>query len=65
MKLNKIKVALKKANELREYINKYNIDNLMSENNIDIDTVLHFDIIKTLEENKKYLETSIRVSKYL
>jgi len=56
MKINKLKIALKKAIELRNYVNKNDFSNLESENMIDIDSALLYDVIEVLNDNLQHLE---------
>ena len=56
MKINKLKIAKRKATELLEYIQKNNIEDLKSENNIDLFSSLHFDIIETLSDEINSLD---------
>ena len=56
MKINKLKIALKKAIELRNYVNKNDFSNLESENMIDIDSALLYDVISVLDDEIKHLE---------
>tara|TARA_R110002012_G_C11511542_1_gene598474 strand:+ start:723 stop:926 length:204 start_codon:yes stop_codon:yes gene_type:complete len=56
MKLNKLKIAKRKATELLQYIEKNNIEGLQSENGIDLFSSLHFDIIETLSDQINELD---------
>jgi hypothetical protein len=56
MKINKLKIAKRKAIELLEYIEKNNIEDLQSENGIDLFSSLHFDIIETLSDKINELD---------
>ena len=56
MKINKLKIALNKAIELRNYVDKNDFGNLESENMIDIDSALLYDVISVLDDEIKHLE---------
>ena len=56
MKINKLKIALNKAIELRNYVDKNNFSNLESENMIDIDSALLYDVISVLDNEIQHLE---------
>jgi|LUMU01.1.fsa_nt_gb hypothetical protein len=56
MKLNKLKIAKRKAVELLQYIQKNNIEDLKSDNGLDLFSSLHFDIIETLSDQINELD---------
>ena len=56
MKINKLKIAKRKAIELLQYIEKNNIEDLQSDNGIDLFSSLHFDIIETLSDEINELD---------
>ena len=56
MKINKLKTAKRKAVELLQYIQKNNIEDLQSDNGLDLFSSLHFDIIETLSDKINELD---------
>ncbi len=56
MKLDKLKIAKIKAENLLDYINKYTMQDLQSVNGLDIDSVLIYDVIDVLNDEIKNIE---------
>ena len=56
MKINKLKIALKKAVELRNYVDKNDFGYLESENGICVDSALLYDVINVLDDEIQHLE---------
>ena len=56
MKINKLKIALKKAIELSQYVYKNELGDLESENGICVDSALLYDVISVLDDEIKHLE---------
>jgi len=56
MKIDKLKIAKRKAEDLLDYINKYTMQDLQSVNGLDIDSVLIYDVIDVLNDEIQHLE---------
>ena len=56
MKINKLKIAKRKAEDLLDYVNKYTMQDLQSVNGLDIDSVLIYDVIDVLNDEIQHLE---------
>ena len=48
-KINKLRIARNKALELSKYLEKNGLDSYVSENKIDIDSAIHYDVFETLD----------------
>ena len=56
MKINKLKIAKRKAENLYQYLINNELDELISENGICIDSALLYDVIDVLDDKINYLE---------
>jgi hypothetical protein len=54
-KLNKIKIAIKKARQLEDYVNKNGLGDYESENGISIDSAIYYDVRVNLAKEYKRL----------
>tara|TARA_Y100001938_G_scaffold64771_1_gene90015 strand:- start:118 stop:357 length:240 start_codon:yes stop_codon:yes gene_type:complete len=58
-RINKLRIARNKALELSQYVYKNNLDIYTSENNIDIDSAIYYDVFKTLDEEYNKLNRKL------
>ena len=58
-RLNKVKIALNKAIELLDYIDKYDLGELKIEHGTDLDSALYYDVFLALKEEKESLERQL------
>lgn len=49
-RINKLRIARNKAIELSEYIDNNELELLQSENSIDLDSAIHYDVFKTIDK---------------
>ena len=49
-RINKLRIARNKAIELSEYIDNNELELLQSENSIDLDSAIHYDVFKNIDK---------------
>ena len=58
-RINKLRIARNKALELSQYVYKNNLDIYTSENNIDIDSAIYYDVFKPLDNEYNKLNRKL------
>ena len=58
-KINKLRIARNKALELSKYLEKNGLDTYISENNIDIDSSIYYDVFKPLDNEYNKLNRKL------
>ena len=58
-KINKLRIARNKSLELSKYIEKNGLDIYISENNIDIDSAIYYDVFKPLDNEYNKLNRKL------
>ena len=58
-RLKKVNIALNKAIELLDYIEKYDLGELKIEHGTDLDSALYYDVFLALKEEKESLEKQL------
>ena len=58
-KINKLRIARNKALELSKYLEKNGLDTYISENNIDIDSAIYYDVFKPLDNEYNKLNRKL------
>ena len=58
-RLKKVNIALNKAIELLDYIEKYDLGELKIEHGTDLDSALYYDVFLALKEEKESLERQL------
>ena len=58
-KINKLRIARNKSLELSKYLEKNGLDIYISENNIDIDSAIYYDVFKPLDNEYNKLNRKL------